>query len=87
MGFEHVSTGVLRMQLGATTVRDVLHGLRDDGAFRSTWNDALAGVPFEAFRWETPRLTTSSLGEPFEAVVVDDPGLQRRQQPSVFAEH
>ncbi len=85
---ESLSRGVLRMRPETpTTVRGVLHALRDDEVFRSGWNAALAEVPFEAYRWETPRLTSTSLDDSFEAVVVDDPGLQRRQQPSAFAEH
>ncbi|MGH1345913.1 MAG: DUF6940 family protein [Nannocystales bacterium] len=86
--FETLSTGVLRMQLETPgTVREVLHALRDDGGFRSEWNEALAAVPLQSFRWEMPRITTSSLDEGFEAVVVDDPGLNRRQRSSAFAEH
>lgn len=86
--FEPLSAGAQRMHLETpATVQAVLHALRDDDAFREAWNDALAAVEFQAFRWETPRLTTASLDDPFEAVVVDDPGLQRRQQASAFAEH
>ncbi len=69
------------------SVRDVLHALRDDDAFREAWSDALAGVGFKAFRWETPRLVAASLDDPFEAVVVDDPGLERPQDADAFAEH
>lgn len=86
--FETLAGGVQRMRPEeSSTVRDVLCALRDDEAFRSEWNAALAEVPFGAYRWETPRLTSASLGNPFEAVVVDDPRLERRQQPGAFAEH
>lgn len=88
MRFDTLSPGVQRMRLEvSSTVRGVLHALRDDEAFRLGWNAALAEVPFGAYRWETPRLTTATLDDPFEAVIVDDPGLERRQRPSAFEEH
>jgi hypothetical protein len=66
---------------------DVLRSWRDDEAFRSDFNDILAGAPFAAFRWETPCVTSSTLTRPFEFVLLDSPHLVRRPEPEAFAEH
>ncbi len=87
IGFEPLEGRTLRMRPAEPlTVEQVLHALRDDPAFRSGWNDALASLSFSAFRWETPVTTAETLGDPFEAVVVDSPSLGRPQSPSAFAE-
>lgn len=86
--FEPLERGTHRMtSTEGRTVGAVLEALRDDAEFRARWNDALATVPFVAYRWETPRLSAASLTDPFEAVVVDDPRLERRRDPSAFAGH
>jgi hypothetical protein len=74
--------------LGANpaTFADVIKGWLGDSAFRSLWNDLLAGAPFSAFRWETPPVTGGTLARPFEFVLLDSPGLARRPDPAAFAE-
>ena len=69
------------------TFADVLQGWRYDPAFRSCFNDVLAEAPFAAFRWETPPLTTASVDQTFEFVLIDAPGLARHPDPSPFASH
>jgi hypothetical protein len=66
---------------------EVLRGWREDAAFRSTFNGALAGSPFAAFRWETPSVTRATVTRSFEFVLLDSPGLARRPDPDAFAEH
>jgi len=66
---------------------EVLCAWREDAAFRSLFNGTLAESPFAAFRWETPPVTTSTLTQPFEFVLLDSPGLARRPEPGAFAEH
>jgi len=44
-------------------------------AFRSSLTQALADVPFAAFFWETPAITTVSLPQPWECVAVAAPSL------------
>lgn len=61
--------------------------LREDAGFRSMFMKALADVPFEAFRWETPPLTSATLGRPFECVLLDSPGLASKPSPEAFAAH
>ena len=44
-------------------------------------------MPFDAFRWETPSVTSATLSQPFEFVVLDSPRLERAVEPEAFAEH
>jgi hypothetical protein len=69
------------------TFADFLRGLKDDATFRAQLTGQLAGVPFGAFRWETPAVTTATLGQAMEFVVLDSPGLVRQPEPEAFAEH
>jgi hypothetical protein len=66
---------------------EVLHGWRRSEAFRAFFGTMLAGVPFTALRWETPAVSSTTAGERFECVVLDSPKLDRRPDPSAFAEH
>lgn len=77
------------VELGSkpASVADVLRGWRTDAEFRAQFNSTLAAVPFSAFRWETPAVTDATLTRPFEFVVLDSPGLDRRPEPEAFAEH
>lgn len=68
-------------------VSDVLLGWENDRMFRSMFNALLADCPFSAIRWEMPCVTSDSLMQPFECVVLDSPSLQRPPEPAVFAEH
>lgn len=59
-----------------------------DREFREQWIAALAGLPFEAYCWEAPPLTTRTMGREFHCVFVDSPGLGTpRADPQPFAEH
>lgn len=69
------------------TVADVLRGWQNDPDFRSLFNLLLAEVPFTAFSWETPAVTTTTVSQPFEFVLLDSPGLARRPDPKAFAAH
>ncbi len=69
------------------TIADVLHGWQNDADFRSLFNLLLAEVPFTAFRWETPAVTTATMSQSFEFVLLDSPGLARRPDPKAFGMH
>ncbi len=69
------------------TFTEVLHVLRTDTEFRSWLNTILAEVPFTAFRWETPAVTSTTTGQVFEFVVLDAPHLTKRPNPDAFEEH
>src|SRR5687767_9094209 len=66
---------------------EVIQAWQNDGGFRSLFNSLLAGAPFSAFRWETPPVTTGTLSQPFECVILDSPGLARQPDREAFAEH
>ncbi len=73
---------------GAPAAFDVVfRALRDDPSFRSSFNEMLAGCPYEAFRWELPGLTSSMIDRPFECVVVESRELIRPAAPGAFEEH
>jgi hypothetical protein len=48
---------------------------------------AWAATAVEAFRWETPPITTSSVGRPFEFVLLNSPGLATVAEPEAFADY
>lgn len=71
-------------KLGDTTTRSLVHweGARlsvqsvldlcqSDHLFRSQFIDMLAASPFPAYFWEIPAITTSSLTQPFEFVLLE----------------
>lgn len=63
---------------------DVIDGWCGDVGFGSWFNSVLANSPFEAFRWETPAVSISTVAQPFEFVLLDSPGLARRPDPGAF---
>ena len=66
---------------------DVIHLWEVDAVFRVYFNALLAGSPFEAFRWETPPITSVTAGRPFEFALLDAPELLRTPDRESFAEH
>lgn len=77
----------IHRQEAALRYLDVLRLWQQDAGFRSFYLALLAGAPFSAYRWETPPLTTASLDQPFEFVLLDSPGLARRPDREAFASH
>jgi len=69
------------------TFVDVVRGWQGDANLRSQFNSLLAETPYTAFRWETPAVTTATMLQPFEFVLLDSPGLSREPDPEAFAEH
>ena len=69
------------------TFEDVLQLWHDDSEFRDWFLNLLAMIPFNAFRWETPPVTTKTVSRNFEFVVLDSPSLDRTPDPHAFAEH
>ena len=75
-------------QLGeAVSYASVIAAWRDDTGFRRFFSDLLRDVPFRAFRWETPPLTSANRNQLFECVVVDSPDLVVAPDPYTFARH
>lgn len=70
------------------SVSDVLRLWRSDGGFRSFFTAAVCESGFDAYFWEMPPVTLSTLRRPFEFVIVDGVGLARlRPDPRPFSEH
>lgn len=85
--FQEIDRRTRRMTFESSpTVSQVLDAMIGDAAFRRALTGALAGLPFKALRWETPVMTDATVGDVFEAVVLDSPSLERRQNPSAFAD-
>lgn len=53
-GIHHFRQYTLERDGRDASVLEVLLAWKGDPAFRSRFNDELAGSPFSAFRWETP---------------------------------
>jgi hypothetical protein len=66
---------------------DVLRSWQVDAEFRSFFTALLSDAPFEDFRWETQSVSAASANQPFEFVVLNDPGLASIPDPEAFAEH
>lgn len=65
-----------------------LGGLRDEPEMRELLVEHLAALPFDAFFWETPAVTTETASRAFECVAVDAPGLaSSKADPTAFDEH
>lgn len=57
--------------------RQFLKLLSDDSAFRSFYNQYLAGIGFDAFFWENKPMTSSNLKEAYECNVINSDFLAR----------
>ena len=55
--------------------RFFIEQLRNEPTFRHKFNTLLASAGFTAFRFETPVLSSNTIDEPFEFVLIDAPGL------------
>ena len=58
-----------------------------EASFRTFFLDLLREVPFSAYRWETPAVTSHNIDRPFEFAIVNDPALEVPPDPSPFASH
>jgi hypothetical protein len=61
--------------------------LESEQTFRDYLTKLLATSDYTAYRWETPPVTTSTLNRQFEFVLKDDPSLNVRPEPEVFASY
>lgn len=67
---------------------EVIQPWQGDEGFRRFLTAAARDSGFEAFFWETPPVTHSMLGRPFEFVVVEGGALARlRPDPQPFSKH
>lgn len=77
----------LRDAAGPLSWGEVLRLWQESPEFAAFFSRTLAGAPFNAFRWETPPLTSACVQEPFEFVLVESPELRVPGDPRAFAEH
>ena len=69
------------------TTDEVVRRWCTDPDFCAFFNGVLADAPFACFRWETPVLTSATIGRPFVCVVVDSPGIDLPAERAPFDEH
>lgn len=72
---------------GLMTWQEVLASWPASVEFVDFYSDLLAHASSDAFRWETPPLTSSHLDSIFEYVVVESNDLARRADASSFESH
>jgi len=72
----------------ALSYDEVIQLWQGDEGFRRFFTEAVLDSGFEAFFWETPPVTLSTLGRPLEFVVVEGGALARlRPDPQPFSKH
>ena len=64
---------------------EVLHLWQHDHVFRDFHIKTMKSIPFQAYRWETPPLTSLTRNRPFEYVAIDAPYLDRPARRQDFA--
>ncbi len=70
------------------TYATVLDLWQSDSQFRSFFTTLLTDSPFSGYRWETPAITQSTIGRPFEFVLINSPGFCARQTDAkTYAEY
>lgn len=72
---------------GPLRYSDVLTLLIHSADFRDYLTDQLCSVPFDAYRWETPPVTSASIHRNFECVLLDSPGLARTPDVAAFTQY
>jgi hypothetical protein len=66
---------------------EVIKRWQTDDTFTAWFTSILAGSPLDAFRFETPPITPSSLSRPFECVLLEGPALGQYADPTAFIAH
>ncbi len=67
---------------------EVFAAWQSDAEFRAQWIAGLRSVPFDAYAWECPPVTSDSASRTFECVFVRSPGLARMAPDAgAFSEH
>jgi len=79
--------GAIRRDEHVATFSEVMGALAVDAELRDVLTTALACVPYQGFKWETPAVTRETIHRPFECVVLDSPHLACEVDPHSFAEH
>jgi len=56
-------------------------------SFRNQFSQCLSESAFPAFKWETPVVDLDRLSREFEFVLLNSPGLDRKENPTAFGQH
>lgn len=66
---------------------EVLQLWKCEEKFRVFFNELFCGIPFSAYRWETPAITSETKNRDFEFVILNDPSLSRKASTNAFANY
>lgn len=61
--------------------------LQQDEQFRSFFINTLSDIPFHAYQWETPPVTSSTVDQSFEFVINNNPGIDLPPDPGPFRQY
>lgn len=67
--------------------RQVLQLWTSDATFQSFFSELLMQSSFPAYRWETPAVTTETVEQPFEFVLIRSDGLERPARSQAFEDY
>jgi len=66
---------------------EVISLWQQDHGFRSFYSSLLTDAPYDAYRWETPAVSSSNVNRDFEFVLLNCPGLITDPDPNAFADY
>jgi len=85
---DHRTIKVRLMAEAPLSFPDVIGLLETDPAFRSFFTRSIQQTGYDSYFWEVPPVTSSTVDQPFEFVVVEGASLEfLRPDPKPFAEH
>ena len=85
---DHRTIKVRLMADAPLSFGDVIGLLESDAAFRSFFTRSIQQAGYDSYFWEVPAVTSSTVDQPFEFVVVEGASLEfLRPDPKPFAEH
>lgn len=78
---------ILYQQKERLEYADFIKLLQQEEQFRSFFINVLTDLPFSAFQWETPPVSSSTTGQPFEFVVHNSPDIDLPPDPGPFRQY
>jgi hypothetical protein len=85
---DHRTIKVRLMAEAPLSFGEVIGLLESDSEFRSFFTSAIQQAGYDSYFWEVPAVTSATLEQPFEFVVVEGASLEfLRPDPKPFAEH
>lgn len=88
---ESTGNGILKVQLlesdTVLSYRSVISLWQQSEAFRSFYIEFLSSVKYTAYRWETPPLSTETVDQSFEFVIIESPELDVLADAEAFSDY